>query len=231
LAGFTLSLSSSVPCRTGASWWEKPVATQHPVETMWIILQTSPFFNCTASYLFRMAFSLTEMCFNVGFFRDTWHDNRIVFFGVLSDCFLWKCKCSTFFTASKPTTTNKSRSRIFSPTLEIQLDHFLHHTSMLGILVKMVQFILKLCWNRFFAVHHSIYWLLIAAKLLTVKLHSLHVRQSKFWKGWSWKWVPEILESLELDILPPTLQPCSVVFNTWIVVVVVLLNMNLFNQL
>jgi len=28
---------------------------------VWIILQTSPF-NCVASYLFRMAFSLTAMC-------------------------------------------------------------------------------------------------------------------------------------------------------------------------
>jgi len=32
-----------------------------PRTTVWIILQTSPF-NCVASYLFCMAFSLTEMC-------------------------------------------------------------------------------------------------------------------------------------------------------------------------
>ena len=33
-----------------------------PRATVWIILQTSPF-NYVASYLFRMAFLLTEMCF------------------------------------------------------------------------------------------------------------------------------------------------------------------------
>jgi len=37
-----------------------------PRATVWIILQTSPF-KCVACYLFRMAFTLTEIYFNVGF--------------------------------------------------------------------------------------------------------------------------------------------------------------------
>ena len=36
--------------------------------------------------------------------------------------------------------------RFFYPTLtpEVQLDHFLHHTPRLGILVEMIQFLMKL---------------------------------------------------------------------------------------
>jgi len=52
-----------------------------------------------------MAFSLTEMCFNISCFRDTWHDNRNVFFGVLADCLLWKCECNNFLIVNKCTTT------------------------------------------------------------------------------------------------------------------------------
>ena len=37
-----------------------------------------------------------------------------------------------------------SRSRIFCPTPDVQLDHFLHHTPKLGIPVEMVQFLMKL---------------------------------------------------------------------------------------
>jgi len=39
-----------------------------------------------------------------------------------------------------------SRRRIFCPTPDVQLDHFLHHTPKLGIPVEMVQFL---------AVHHD----------------------------------------------------------------------------
>jgi len=47
-------------------------------------------------------------------------------------------------------------SRIFSPTPDVQLDHFLHHTPKLGIPVEMVQFRLKLLLKqRFLAVHHD----------------------------------------------------------------------------
>jgi len=44
--------------------------TSTPRATLWIILQTS-FIDCIASYLFHMAFSLSEMCYIVGFSRDT----------------------------------------------------------------------------------------------------------------------------------------------------------------
>jgi len=37
-----------------------------------------------------------------------------------------------------------SRSPIFCPTPDVQLDHFLHHTPKLGIPVEMVQLLLKL---------------------------------------------------------------------------------------
>ena len=51
-----------------------------------------------------------------------------------------------------------SRSRIFCPTSEIQLDHFLHYTPKLGIPVETVQFLLKLLLKqRFLAVHHDFY--------------------------------------------------------------------------
>jgi len=36
-----------------------------------------------------------------------------------------------------------TRSRVFCPTPEVQLDHFTHHTSMFGIPVEMMQFL----WN------------------------------------------------------------------------------------
>jgi len=39
---------------------------------------------------------------------------------------------------------NNTRSRIFCPTPDVQLDHFLHHTPTSGIPVEMVQFLLKL---------------------------------------------------------------------------------------
>jgi len=48
----------------------------------------------------------------------------------------------------------RSESSIFCPTLDIQLNHFLHHTPKLGIPVEMVQFLLKLLLKqRFLAVH------------------------------------------------------------------------------
>ena len=49
-----------------------------------------------------------------------------------------------------------SRSGIFCPTPDSQLDHFLHHTPKLGIPVEMVQLLLKLLLNRrCLAVHHD----------------------------------------------------------------------------
>jgi len=103
---------------------------------------------------------------------------------------------SEVFGWSRIPNNTRSRSRIFCPTPEVQLDHLLHHTPKLGIPVEMVQFLLTLLLKqRFLAVHHDFHWLLIATKLLTAKLHSLYVKESellaklgrsrKFWKGLS----------------------------------------------
>jgi len=68
------------------------------------------------------------------------------------------------------------------------MDHFLHKTPKLGIRVEVVQFLLKLFLKRrFLAVQHDFRWLLIATKLLTAKLFSLHVKEL------------EILEKLESE--------------------------------
>jgi len=64
-----------------------------------------------------------------------------------------------------------------------------------GIPVEMVQFLLKLLVKqRILAVYHGFRWMLVAAKLWTVKLHSCYAKES------------EILKSSESDILPPTPQ-------------------------
>jgi len=43
-----------------------------------------------------------------------------------------------------------------TPTSDVQLDLFLHHTHEMGILVEIVQFLLKLLLKqRFLAVHHD----------------------------------------------------------------------------
>ena len=45
---------------------------------------------------------------------------------------------------------------LFSPTPDVQLDHFLHHTPKLGTPVEMVQFLLKLLLKQsILAVHHD----------------------------------------------------------------------------
>jgi len=56
-----------------------------PCATVWIILQTAPLFNCVASYLSRMAFSLTEMSSNVSFLGTPDMITVLFFFGVLAD--------------------------------------------------------------------------------------------------------------------------------------------------
>jgi len=46
--------------------------------------------------------------------------------------------------------------------------------------VEMIRFILKvLLKHRILAVYHDFHWLLLAAKLLTAKLHSRYVRGSE----------------------------------------------------
>ena len=44
---------------------------------------------------------------------------------------------------------SNTRSRIFCPTPQVQVDHFFHHTPKLGILVEMVQFLLLKWYKRF----------------------------------------------------------------------------------
>ena len=81
---------------------------------------------------------------------------------------------SEVFGWSRIPNNTTSRSRIFCPTPDVQLDHFIHHTPKLGIPVEMVQFLLKLfveteiscCAPRF-------------PLIFTVKLHSLYVKQSE----------------------------------------------------
>jgi len=64
------------------------------------------------------------------------------------------------------------------------LGSFLHHTTELGLIVEMVQFLMKLLLKqRFLAVHHNFHWF----------------QQSSF--------IPFILRSRESEILPPTPQP------------------------
>jgi len=76
-----------------------------------------------------------------------------------------------------------SRSRIFCPTADVQLDHFLHHIPKLPIPVEMVQFLLKLLLKqRFRAVHHDS---LISVKL-AVSPFTLRSRSRKFCKGRIW---------------------------------------------
>ena len=101
-----------------------------------------------------------------------------------------------------------SRSRIFcpTPTLEVQLDHFLHHTPKLGIPIEMVEFLLKLLLNqRFIAVHHDFHWFWHPIVI------PFMLRSRKFWKGRSrkfWKIRVGNCGMSESDILPPTPQPC-----------------------
>jgi len=66
-----------------------------------------------------------------------------------------------------------------TPTPDVQLDHFLHHTIKLGIPVEMVQFLLKLLLKqRFLAVHHDFHC--FKTNFITFMLRSL---SRKFWKG------------------------------------------------
>jgi len=82
-------------------------------------------------------------------------------------------KCRSFFGWSRISNNTGSRSRIFCPTPDVQLDHFLDHTPKLGIPVEMVQFLSKLllkqiscCVPRF-------------TLILTAKYHSLYVKESE----------------------------------------------------
>jgi len=69
-----------------------------------------------------------------------------------------------------------------TPTPDVQLDHFLHHTSKLGSPVEMVQFLLKLLLKQ---ISCCIPWFPL---ILTAKFHSVYVKES------------EILERSESEI-------------------------------
>ena len=63
--------------------------------------------------------------------------------------------------------TTRCQSRIFcpTPTPEIQLDRFVHHTPMLGSPVEMVKFIMKLLLKHIIlAVYHDFHWVLLLQK-------------------------------------------------------------------
>ena len=77
-----------------------------------------------------------------------------------------------------------SRSRIFcpSPTPDVHLDHFLHHTPKLGIPVQMVNFIGNFCWNRNFLLCTTISIPRFPRfpLILTAKFHFLYVKESEW---------------------------------------------------
>jgi len=91
------------------------------------------------------------------------------------------------------------RCRIFYRIPEVQLNHVLHHTPKLGILTRACRnrtICLKLLLKHtILSVYHDFHCMLVAAKLLTAKLHSCYAKESeyresrvgrrcrKFWKG------------------------------------------------
>ena len=92
------------------------------------------------------------------------------------------CKESEDFgwTRSRIPNNTRSQSRIFCPTRDIHLDHFLHRTPRLGIPVEMVQFLLKLLLKQIFSCVPR------CPLIVTAKLHPLSVKSRKFRKGRSW---------------------------------------------
>ena len=107
-----------------------------------------------------------------------------------------KQECEPGLRSRIPNNTG-SRSRIFCPNPDAQLDHFFYITlPNREFLLKWCNFFWNFCWNGgLLPVRHDFHWLLFAAKLLTAKLHSLCVEESQ----------SGILEWS--DILPPTPQP------------------------
>jgi len=75
-----------------------------------------PSIVCVASFSYLFAWHLPWPFINLNvslmlaclllLFRDTWLDNRTIFFGVLANYLLRKCKCNIFLIPNKLTTTN-----------------------------------------------------------------------------------------------------------------------------
>ena len=71
-----------------------------------------------------------------------------------------------------------------TPTPDVQLNHFLHRTTKLGIPVETMQFLFKLLLKQIiFTVCHDFHWFLVAIKLLTPNFIQVLLRSWKFWKG------------------------------------------------
>ena len=87
-----------------------------------------------------------------------------------------------------------------TPTPDVQLDHFLHHTRKLGLPVEMVQFLLKLLLKQGFLLCTT-----ISIDFKTNLIHFMLRGRSRV--GNFGKVESEILERLESDTLPPTPQP------------------------
>jgi len=104
---------------------------------------------------------------------------------------LRSAKALEAFWWSRIANDTRGRSRIFclTPTLEVQLDHFLHHAPKLGIHVESVEFLMKLLLKEWILdVYHDFHWVLVATKFLAAKHHSLYVNEleSDIWKCRSW---------------------------------------------
>ena len=89
---------------------------------------------------------------------------------------------------------------------------FWHHIAHIELLYCVTNFELVWTWNKVAVFedakksrlyptlpYHDSHWLLVATKVLTDKLHSLHVKEPE----------SKILEKSESDILPPTLHPAN----------------------
>jgi len=63
------------------------------------------------------------------------------------------------------------------PTPEVELNHFLHHTSTLGFPVEIVQFFKKhVLKQRILAVYCDFHWLLVATTFIITKFYSRYVK-------------------------------------------------------
>jgi len=111
---------------------------------------------------------------------------------------------SEVFRWSRSWIPNYTRSR--SRTKNIRLRLWKYKWIIFYITLLSWEFLLKLLLTqRILAVYHDFHWVLVATKFLTVKCHSLYVKESGILENSEL----EILErsELESDILPPTPQP------------------------
>ena len=121
-------------------------------------------------------------------------NNRTIFvasFGVFSRV-AESQRVGGFWVESDSYNNTRSRSWIILTDFDSgsPIEPFLHRSPKVGTPVEMVQFLLKLSLKQIIiAVYHDFHWLLVATKLLAVRLHSRYVTES----------VSDILERLELE--------------------------------